>query len=70
MLLSLLLVRNGKTKEGILQDEDVCKERDWLPTQALLIGNIISTQVGFLVYLLFSSPHFSSLCKSLQNKDG
>lgn len=51
-----------------MQDEDVCKERDWLATQARFIVNILTTQVCFLVYLLFASLHFASLWKSLQKK--
>lgn len=71
MLSSLLLVRNASiwfnSKGGeLMQDEDVCKERDWLATQALFIVNILIARVCFLVYLLFASPHFASLWKSLQ----
>lgn len=71
MLSPLLLVRNASiwfnSKGG--EDEDVCKERDWLATQALFIVNILTSQVCFLVYLLFASPNFASLWKSLQNKN-
>lgn len=75
MMSSLLLVRNASiwfnSKGGeLMQDEDVCKERDWLATQALFIVNILTAQVCFLIYSLFPSPHFASLWKSLQKKDG
>lgn len=58
---------NSKGGE-LMQDEDVCKERDWLATQALFIVNILIARVCFLLYLLFASPHFASLWKSLQKK--